>query len=370
MSPLLVWLAGVTWDGIRGTDRHLVTALSRHVRVLWVDPPQSPLRAGRPGSVLLGTEVAGVSRLRTVGLPGPDRAGIDRVTYAWLGRALRNAVPAGQPIVLVSTSPHPPLDLIESRRRIYYPTDDFVAGAVLMQKSPRRIASLEARRVHEADVVGAVSQVILDRLGVTSSFVLPNGCDPDAFSRTDELPPHPLVRLPLPVAGLVGQLSPRVDVSLLEAVAHSGMSLLLVGPRQRDFQTSRLDRLIALPNVQWVGARGFEELPGFLRAIDVGITPYVVDGFNRASFPLKTLEYLSAGRPVVSTPLPGTSLLDCPWVRTADDTASFVDRVRDAATSTVDRDAVRRFAAAHAWSERAHEFLRVSGIEPAYAPRR
>jgi hypothetical protein len=39
--------------------------------------------------------------------------------------------------------------------------------------------------------------------------------------------------------------------------------------------------------------------------MDVGLTPYADTPFNQASFPLKTLEYLSAGLPVVSTDLPG-----------------------------------------------------------------
>ena len=373
MSPLLVWLAGVPWDGIRGTDRHLVTALAADCRVLWVDPPRSLLRAGRPTVSVSDTEVASVTRMRTVGPPGPDRVGIDVLTYALLGRALQRTVPRvasrGMPVVLVSTSPHPPLDLIGSAHRIYYPTDDFVAGASLMRKSPGRIAALEARRVQEADRVGAVSQLILDRLGVprSPSFVLPNGCDPVAYAGVDGLPPHPEVRLRGPVAGMVGQISPRVDLALLEGVVGSGLSLLLVGPHQPDFEPERVEALVAHPNVQWVGQRRFEELPAFLGSIDVGLTPYVVDEFNRASFPLKTLEYLSAGRPVVSTPLPGADLLACPWVSQAGDAAGFVDEIHRAVSRRDDRDAIRGFAADHSWSSRAAEFLRVSGIERPYA---
>ena len=46
--PLLVWFAGVHWDALRGTDRHLVTALSRHADVVWVDPALSVVRRFRP----------------------------------------------------------------------------------------------------------------------------------------------------------------------------------------------------------------------------------------------------------------------------------------------------------------------------------
>ena len=37
----LVWIASVPWDGIPGTERQMVTAMTRYAPVLWVDPPLS-----------------------------------------------------------------------------------------------------------------------------------------------------------------------------------------------------------------------------------------------------------------------------------------------------------------------------------------
>ena len=60
-----------------------------------------------------------------------------------------------------------------------------------------------------------------------------------------------------------------------------------------------MEALLARPNVQWVGAAPFERLPTYMRAIDVGIVPYADSAFNQ-ELPLKTLEYLAAGRPTVA----------------------------------------------------------------------
>ena len=76
--------------------------------------------------------------------------------------------------------------------------------------------------------------------------------------------------------------------------------MLFVGPRHFTFEMERIERLLEQPNVQWVGPKPFESLPTYLRAIDVGVTPYTDTAFNRGSFPLKTLEYLAAGRGVVA----------------------------------------------------------------------
>ena len=115
--------------------------------------------------------------------------------------------------------------------------------------------------------------------------------------------------LPRPVLGLVGQLSERIDLDILTALSDAGFALLLVGPRDPRWEAERFAELAGRPAVHYTGRVPAASVPAYLAAIDVGITPYTASDFNRASFPLKTLEYLAAGRPVVSTDLPGARWL-------------------------------------------------------------
>jgi teichuronic acid biosynthesis glycosyltransferase TuaH len=120
----------------------------------------------------------------------------------------------------------------------------------------------------------------------------------------------------------------------------------------------------------------------------VGITPYTGSPFNLASFPLKTLEYLSAGRPVVSTDLPGSRwLLDDLFradqapgqiMTLASTPADVVAAVRrmvggpgdpaqtdpDSATGRPRRDRCRAFAARHSWDRRADALADAIGFSP------
>ena len=137
--------------------------------------------------------------------------------------------------------------------------------------------------------------------------VIPNGCN-DAGDN-DAVPAVPL-RLPRPVVGLVGQLSDRIDLDIVEGVVDAGLSLLLVGPKDPRWEPERFDSLVLRPGVHFAGPVPADEVPSYLAAIDVGITPYRDSPFNQASFPLKTLEYLGAGRPVVSTALPSAALAE------------------------------------------------------------
>ena len=146
------------------------------------------------------------------------------------------------------------------------------------------------------------------------------------------------------------------------------MSLLLVGPRQASFETERIERLFARPNVQWVGPKPFASLPSYLRAIDVGLTPYTDTAFNRGSFPLKTLEYLAAGRGAVASDLPSVRELDTELVDIVSGPEPYADAV-DAALArprTADLVAARRaFAHTQSWDARADDFARLLGLRPA-----
>ena len=90
----------------------------------------------------------------------------------------------------------------------------------------------------------------------------------------------------------MGHIGDRIDLRLLAAVAETGCSLLLIGPRHPRFDASALDGLLARGNVQWVGPKEFGALPGYLGSVDVGLVPYNHSAFNEGSFPLKALEYL------------------------------------------------------------------------------
>ena len=65
------------------------------------------------------------------------------------------------------------------------------------------------------------------------------------------------------------------------------------------------DELVArLPrreNVHLTGAVPYDSLPSWLSGIDVALMPFAINESTRFISPTKTLEYLAAGSPVVST---------------------------------------------------------------------
>jgi teichuronic acid biosynthesis glycosyltransferase TuaH len=379
--PLTVLVSGASWDGVRGSERALAEALGRYTDLLWVDPPVSPAtpkryrRFGAEGPSWrprLAEQRPGLHRLTPVVLPGLTRPLVRDTTWPLVRAQIRWALrQVGRvPAAVIACS----LDDVlggwpAGTHTVLYGTDDWVAGAELMGQSALRLRRQEEHAVRAASLVLAITPQLANRWRVmgTEPALLPNGCDPDAYRAVDTVEPAALPPgFPHQVAGVVGQLNDRLDADLLAAVADTGTGLLLVGPRDPGWLPDRWDELVARPNVHHAGAVPFEELPRWLARMDVGLTPYTISAFNRASYPLKTLEYLAAGRAAVGSDLPATRGLaeesEDVYAVSADDFADVVRSVVATPPTSADVTRRRAVAARHSWAARATRLAELLGL--------
>jgi glycosyltransferase involved in cell wall biosynthesis len=89
-----------------------------------------------------------------------------------------------------------------------------------------------------------------------------------------------------------------------------------------------------------------------LRGADVAIMPYRIEGEMRSVFPMKTYEYLAAGLPVVTTPLPALAEVDAVVkAATAEEIAARIEEAM-AADTPQERVARSQAAQAHSWEAR------------------
>jgi glycosyltransferase involved in cell wall biosynthesis len=109
-----------------------------------------------------------------------------------------------------------------------------------------------------------------------------------------------------PVAGYVGVLDERLDLELVGELAEAlpDWTLRLVGPTAKIEATS----LPCAPNIEYGGMARYEELPEVMAGFDVALMPFALNEATRSISPTKTLEYLAAGLPVVSTRVPDVVL--------------------------------------------------------------
>jgi len=375
---LVVLCAANNWDEVKLADRHMAERLTAHSPVLYVDPPIShltrlnaPAVAGslkRPRLRQIGPRLA---RYTPLAPPRPMKRPLLSLTNASARRQLRRAVRrlgARRVEAVISTWLFvDAYGVCGERLRAYWWRDDPVAAAPLWRQSEARLAAGDRRLCESSDLVMAVSEPAVAELrerGYEATY-LPNGCDAPFYAGVDIAEDPPDVDLPRPIAGFVGHLNDRTDLALLEATADAGASLLLIGPHAPGFEPQRFAALTERPNVSHLGPRPFDELLPYLRTIDVGIVPYADTRFNRNSYPLKTLEYLAAGRPVVATPLPAVRSLGTELValaETPEEFAAAVLREAPMARRPVLVTARREVAARHGWEARAERLADLLGL--------
>jgi glycosyltransferase involved in cell wall biosynthesis len=251
------------------------------------------------------------------------------------------------------------LDRLEPSLVIYHCVDDLAAQKGVDADSFRATEESFARR---ADLVLASAPALADRMRRFSDRVLyaPNVADTGLFSTA--LQPGPVdpavARLPRPRLVFQGAVVPtKLDLGLLEETARlrPGWSIVLVGPRGAGDPGGDLSALDRAPNIHLIGGRDPAALPAVLRGADAGLIPYAINDLTRSVFPMKVFEYLAAGLPVLTTPLPALEGVDA--VEVVADASELVEAAeRELTLDRPERRAGRsRAASAHSWEARIEE---------------
>jgi UDP-galactopyranose mutase len=107
--------------------------------------------------------------------------------------------------------------------------------------------------------------------------------------------------LPYPRLGFFGVVDERMDLDLLKALAesHPEWQIVMVGPVVKVDPALLPQR----PNLHFLGHRSYDQLPEYLAGWDVCLLPFALNEATRFISPTKTLEYMAAEKPIVSTPI-------------------------------------------------------------------
>ncbi|WP_207432141.1 glycosyltransferase [Sabulibacter ruber] len=165
-------------------------------------------------------------------------------------------------------------------------------------------ASLEPKLMQKSDAVVCNSFDFTKRAKKynANSFYIGNGFNVEQYLLREANPmPKDLAGIPGPIIGYVGALiTLRLDLQLMIQLAKQkpSWSFVFIGKEDDDFKNSELHHL---PNVYFLGIKHTNEVPAYLEYFDVCINPQILNDITRGNFPLKIVEYLAMGKPVVAT---------------------------------------------------------------------
>lgn len=164
-----------------------------------------------------------------------------------------------------------------------------------------------------------------------------------------EMPPE-LRKLPRPIFGFVGTIGGWVDLDMLAELARRRpqASIVIIGPEEW-----RRGACGALRNVHWLGPRNHAQLPSYLKFFDVGLIPFRQTPLTHAANPIKLFEYLAAGVPVVSTPMPVVEAIPgAVWVTTSPAEMAEACDAAVAGNTPAERQRRSKLMLAESWNAR------------------
>ena len=329
----LIVFCHLRWDFVLQRPQHLLTRLARHWPVHFVEEPVAD--SGAP-HLECTTPAPGVEVLRPH-LPGGGRGFADD-QFGALKDLLHDHLRAHgiddhvawfyTPMAL------PMLDGMNPKAVVYDCMDELSN----FKNAPPQLREREAALLDVADLVftGGPSLYEAKRDRHPQVFCLPSAVDAQHFSRERALSDIEAMRcagelqgaIAQPRLGFFGVVDERLDLDLIDRVAAADQSwqLVMVGPIVKISP----DSLPRRENIHWLGQQSYALLPQLVAGWDVCLLPFALNEASRFISPTKTLEYMAAEKPVVSTPVRDVAMLYGHDVRIANSVPAFIQACRDA----------------------------------------
>ena len=171
--------------------------------------------------------------------------------------------------------------------------------------APDHLLDFEQELIDRADIVftGGSSLYEAKKHRHDNVHCFPSSVDRTHFAkaRARLFDPADQEDLPKPRLGFYGVIDERFDIDLLDKAAamRPDWTFVMVGPVVKISE----DELPRRHNICYLGSKTYEQLPAYLAGWDVALMPFAMNESTQFISPTKTPEYLTGGKPVVSTPI-------------------------------------------------------------------
>ncbi len=300
MPNSIIVFSHLRWDFVFQRPQHVLTRLARRYRVFFFE---EPIAGAADQQLQISEPVPNVRVCRphsTLPNPGFHDDQIPILQHM-LTQLLEREQIEDYAVWFYSPMALPLMQDLAPKVVVYDCMDELAA----FRNAPRQLLQRESALLKIADVVftGGPSLYRAKRDRHPSVHCFPSSVDAAHFAQArDRACDHPLQRaLPQPRLGYFGVIDERLDLELIDAVAlaRPQWQIVMVGPH------AKVDPA-ALPrraNIHYFGQQAYQDLPRFVAGWDVCLQPFALNEATRFISPTKTLEYMAAERPIVTTPI-------------------------------------------------------------------
>lgn len=296
----LIVFSHLRWNFVFQRPQHLLTRLARHYRIYFFEEPV-------PGEAQQWLEISepapNVRVCRphsTIASPGFHDDQIPALQEMLL-ELMEHENITDHGVWFYSPMALPLMQKLQPALVVYDCMDELSA----FRNAPRQLLQRESALLKVADVVftGGPSLYRAKRDRHPRVHCFPSSVDAAHFGLArDRANDHPAQHhLPHPRLGYFGVIDERLDLNLVASLADARpeWQICMVGPHVK-VDPAALPRR---PNIHYFGQQAYADLPGFVAGWNVCLQPFALNEATRYISPTKTLEYMAAERPIVSTPI-------------------------------------------------------------------
>lgn len=380
MKRSYVIYATMPWDGPWNVEHNIAHALARDHRVLYIDPPISPVSPFRYGlrrtrlrrvMAVFDRRLRRHDRLHVFGplalppLTHRRAAALSRPLVRWqVRRAVRRAG-LESPVVVAWRSLDELAGAAGESLRVGVVMDNLAAAGRLLARDPADLEREMRETCNASHVLCVTSQAVQSMLRDQGwpSELLPFGFSGDLAPLYDAATePAEYRSLPRPMLGYVGSIDDRLDYDLIIRLADrfERGSIVFVGAVSPRLSTSARAALTSRGNIHLLGVQPRASLPSYIRYLDCGLLPYADTEFVRYQSPMKVWDYMYAGIPIVGTGSLDLRRYGAPLVHYAEDPEQALELAAEVTASGDGAGELRRgFALENTWEMRAQQVDRI-----------
>ncbi|MEO5660182.1 MAG: glycosyltransferase [Polaromonas sp.] len=323
--PTIIVFSHLRWNFVYQRPQHLLSRLARHYQIVFMEEP-IPNSANGDDFLEHLNPAPNVEVLRphvTSGIAGFHDDHLP-VLQSQLAEFIRERGIDDYLVWFYTPMALPLASGLAPRAVIYDCMDELSA----FLQAPRQLIQRENALYQQADLVltGGPSLYRSKRERHANVHCFSSSVDAAHFASAAEkgLPDHPAqADLAQPRLGYCGVIDERIDLDLIAAMAdmHPKWQIVMVGPVVK----ISAEKLPRRSNIHWLGQQSYDDLPQFMAGWDVCLLPFALNEATRFISPTKTLEYMAAGRPSVSTRIRDVAEPYGHVVAIADTALEFID---------------------------------------------
>ncbi|PSJ16004.1 FAD-dependent oxidoreductase [Nitrosomonas supralitoralis] len=355
MTTIIVF-SHLRWDFVYQRPQHLLTRLAEHYKIIFIEEPI--WSSTNDNYIQQSLPVPGVTVLKPFTISSGQ--GFDDEQLPYLRELISQLKLTDEAHLAWFYTPMalPLLNDLNPMLVIYDCMDELAA----FKNSPTEIIQRENELFNVTDLVftGGPSLFRAKQKRHPNVHCFPSSVDSVHFEQArDRNNNHPLHdHIPYPRLGYYGVIDERMDFELIACIAdsHPEWQIILVGPVIK----INPELLPRHSNIHYFGQQPYKALPQFLAGWDVCLLPFALNESTQFISPTKTLEYMAAELPIVSTAINDVSELYGEEVAITLSTSDFIEACEEALTQPLSEfrrntDKTRKIIEDSSWNKTAEK---------------